>query len=209
MTPELLAVYDELVARASRPPHAERSRELRARFLDRCGRLEADHPAAATREAAAWEDAMVRGGLLLELAAGLSDPAERDVARALARSQRGVFVFEHVDHKLLGRDLWSRAEFVLAPRDAVGKDIAYAGVHDDSPPCQARVLATVEGAALLPGTVFHPAGARAAMELALNDARARGLETDRALDALLRMEHAFQTMSRGKVAYAYRAEAMR
>jgi hypothetical protein len=209
MTPELHAVYDELVARASRPPHAERSRELRALFLERCGRLDADHPAAAARETAAWEDAMVRGGLLLELAAGLDDAVERNIARTCSRSQRGVFVFERVDSQLLARDLWSRAEFVVAPRDAVGRDIASAGVHDDSPPCQARVLATIEGVALLPGTVFHPADARAAIEHALLDARRRGLETDRALDALLRMEHAWQTMSRGKVAYAYRPDAMR
>ncbi len=209
MTPELDAVYDELVARASRPPHAERSRELRSGFLERCGRLSADHPAAAARETAAWEDALVRGGLLLELTSELEDAGERAIARAFLRSQRGVFVFERVDSLLLARDLWSRAEFVVSARDGVGRDVASAGVHDDSPPCQARVLATAEGAALLPGTVFHPADARAAIEQALLDARRRKLDTDRVLDALLRMEHAWQTMSRVKVAYAYRADAMR
>jgi hypothetical protein len=209
MTPELDAVYAELLERASRPPHDELSRRLRERFLERCGRFEADHPAAAVRESAAWEDAMVRGGLLRVLAAELDDAGERSVAVALLRAQRGVFAFERVDGQLLALDLWSRAQFVVVARDGIGRDVASAGVHYDSPPCQARVVASAEGVVVLPGAIFHPADARAAIEAALADGRKRRLDTDQALDALLRMEHTWQTMSRVKVAYAYRADSMR
>ena len=209
MTPELDAVYAELLERASRPPHQENSRHLRERFLERCGRFEADHPAAAARESAAWEDAMVRGGLLRVLASELEDAAERAIAVALFHSQRGVFAFERVDGQLLAIDLWSRAQFIVVARDGIGRDVASAGVHYDSPPCQGRVLATAEGVVVLPGAIFHPADARNAIEGALADARKRQLDTDQALDALLRMEHAWQTMSRVKVAYAYRADSMR
>ena len=209
MTPELDAVYAELLERASRPPHDEQSRHLRERFLERCGRFEPDHPAAAVRESAAWEDALVRGGLLHVLASELEDAAERAVAVALLHSQRGVFAFERVDGQLLAIDLWSRAQFIVVARDGIGRDVASAGVHYDSPPCQARVLATAEGVVVLPGAIFHPADARTAIEGALADARKRQLDTDQALDALLRMEHAWQTMSRVKVAYAYRADSMR
>jgi len=55
MTPELEAVWQELLERATRPPFAERARLLREAFAARCGRLEPDHPAAALR------DAVVRG----------------------------------------------------------------------------------------------------------------------------------------------------
>jgi hypothetical protein len=209
MTPELDAVYAELLERGSRPPHDERSRRLRERFLERCGRFEPDHPAAAARESAAWEDAMVRGGLLGVLADELQDSAERAIAVALLHAQRGVFAFERVDGQLLALDLWSRAQFVVVPRDGIGRDVASAGVHYDSPPCQARVVATAEGVVVLPGAIFHPADARGAIEGALADARKRRLDTDQALDALLRMEHTWQTMSRVKVAYAYRADSMR
>jgi hypothetical protein len=209
MTPELDAVYAELLERASRPPHHDQSRRLRELFLERCGRFEPDHPAAAAREQAAWEDALVRGGLLSALASELEDPAERSIAVALLHSQRGVFVFERVDDQLLALDLWSRAQFVVVARDGIGRDVASAGVHYDSPPCQARVVASAEGVMVLPGAIFHPADARPAIERALADARKLKLATDQALDALLRMEHAWQTMSRVKVAYAYRADSMR
>jgi hypothetical protein len=209
MTPELEAVYAELLERASRPPHDELSRRLRERFLERCGRFEPDHPAAAARESAAWEDAMVRGGLLRVLADELDDAGERAIAVALLHAQRGVFAFERVDAQLLALDLWSRAQFVVVPRDGIGRDVALAGVHYDSPPCQARVVASAEGVVVLPGAIFHPADARTAIEGALADARKRRLDTDQALDALLRMEHTWQTMSRVKVAYAYRADSMR
>jgi hypothetical protein len=209
MTPELDAVYAELLERASRPPHDRASRSLRERFLERCGRFEPDHPAAAARDSAAWEDALVRGGLLHALAAELEDAAERAIAVALLHSQRGVFAFERLDDRLLAVDLWSRAQFIVVPRDGIGRDVATAGVHYDSPPCQARVVATAEGVAVLPGAIFHPADARGAIEGALADARKRRLDTDHALDALLRMEHTWQTMSRVKVAYAYRTNSMR
>jgi hypothetical protein len=204
VTPELDAVYAELLERASRAPHVERAQALRERFFERCGRFEADHPAAGSRDAAAWEDALVRGGLARLLGDDLSDPAEREVARSFARAQRGVFVFARESVDLVARDLWSGAQFLVLARDGVGRDVASAGLREDSPPCQARLLATPEGCALLPGHVFHPADARGALEELLRLALDAGLDADDVLDRCLYMEHTFQTMSRVKVAYAYR-----
>jgi hypothetical protein len=39
-------------------------------------------------------------------------------------------------------------------------------------------------------------------------ARARGLSADQVCDALLRMEHTFSTLSRVKIAFAYKLEAL-
>ena len=164
MTPVLSAVYEELVERAAQPPFAERSQSLRQAFLDRSGRYDPDHPEAGSRDAAGWEDALVRGGLAAELARGFDDAAERDIALALARAHRGIFVFEQLDDAIIALDLWSHAEFVVLPRDDVGRELSRGGLAADSPLCQARLLASPDGCAVLPGTVFHPADARSAIE---------------------------------------------
>jgi hypothetical protein len=46
------------------------------------------------------------------------------------------------------------------------------------------------------------------IEQTLRVARERSLERDVVLDALLRMEHAFRTLTRVKLAYAYRPAAL-
>lgn len=208
MTPVLSAVYDELVERAAREPFAERSQALRQAFFDRSGRYEPDHPSAGSRDAAGWEDALVRGGLALELSAGLDDVAERGIALALSRAHRGVFAFERVGQTVIAHDLWSRAQFLMLPRDDVSRELSRGGLTPDSPPCQARLLASPDGCAVLPGTVFHPADARPDIERVLSVARSGARDTDDVLDSLLRMEHTWRTLSRVKVGYAYRPEAL-
>jgi hypothetical protein len=208
VTPTLRAVYDELVERAAQPPFGEQARELRAAFLNRCGRLDPSDPAAEGREAAAWEDALVRGGLALRVGAGLEDPSERATAASLAHAHRGIYVFRELGQALIALDLWAGGEFVMLPRDDVGRELAAAGKRADSPLCQARLLATPDGCAVLPGTIFHPLEARAHLDATLSEARARQLETDAVLDAVLKMEHTWHTLSRVKPAYAYRVEAL-
>lgn len=203
MTPFLRAVYDELLERAAAPPFLERAQALREEFADRCGRFEPDHPAAGSRDGAAWEDLLTRGGLAGSIADAMEDPSEAELARDFLRAQRGVFRFSQAGGELIAHDLWSGSEFFLLPKDDIGRDIATASERVATPVCQGRVLASVEGCAMLPGTVFHPPDAADAIGKALGVARQRYLGTDDALDALLRMEHKFQTYTRVRVDLAY------
>jgi len=56
--------------------------------------------------------------------------------------------------------------------------------------------------------VFHPRDATPCIEPVLAAARARAMSTTETLDALLRMNRALRSLSRVKVAYAYRPEAL-
>ena len=208
VTPTLRAVYDELIERAAKPPFVDRAGAMRTEFLDRCGCMDSGEPEADYREAAAWEDVLVRGGLAKAIAENLDDPAEREVARSLSLAHRGLFEYFQLDGRLIARDLWSRAEFIVEPGDNIGREIAAADACADSPLCQARLVAGAEGCAMLPGAVFHPLEARAAVEDVLAAARKRQLPTDTVLDALLKMEHTWRTLSRVKVGYAYRPAAL-
>lgn len=208
MTPVVQAVYSELLERASRPPHAEQSQALRRAFAERCGAFDGNDPAADARESAAWEDALVRGGLARRLASELPDAAEREIALMLARTERGIYTFEQVSGCLIAKDLWSGAELLIAEHDHVGRELLQEELGDDSPLCQARVMGSATGCLLLPGTIFHPIDAKPPIVLLLETARRRQLSRDSVLDALLRMEQAFRTLSRVKVGFAYRADAL-
>jgi hypothetical protein len=74
----------------------------------------------------------------------------------------------------------------------------------------ARLVGSLEPplVALLPGAVFHPAEATAAIEPVLAAARATDLSSDDVLDALLRMERTLRSLARVKAAYAYRPDAL-
>ena len=208
MTPAHSAMYEELLARATRPPHAERAHAWRAAFLDRSGRFDPGHPLADVRDRAAWEDALVRGGLCRAIAAELEDPAERALCRSLETAHRGIFVSRALAGTELCRDLWSGAEFVLLARDDVVRELALTTERGGCPLWQARLVATPGGCVVLPGAVFHPVDALTPVEETLRVARERSLERDVVLDSLLRMEHAFRTLTRVKLAYAYRPAAL-
>jgi len=201
-------MYEELLARATRPPHAERAHAWRAAFLDRSGRFDPGHPLADVRDRAAWEDALVRGGLCRAIAAELEDPAERALCRSLETAHRGLFVSRTLAGTELCRDLWSGAEFVLLPKDDVVRELVATHARGSHPLWQARLIATAQGCVVLPGTVFHPVDALPEIERTLAAARERGLGRDQVLDALLLMEHTFRTLARVKVSYAYRPEAL-
>jgi hypothetical protein len=205
MIPSLQSVYEALLARAVSAPYVDLAADLRRAFEERCGGFDNDHPAREARDRAAWEDVLVRGGLAEKLAPELADPAQQDAALSLTRAQRGVFVFERLDGAVIAQDLWSGAEFVLAPDDDVAKSLPLESAGADSPVCQARLLGRLEGCIELPGTLYHPTDARPALKQVLQSARERGMTTDGALDAVLKMEHTFRTLSRVKVGYAYRA----
>ncbi|MBN1608872.1 MAG: hypothetical protein JW940_19755 [Polyangiaceae bacterium] len=206
VTPVLQDAYDALVTKAAQPPFAERAQELRRQFHERCGRYDSNHPQAELREIAAWEDALVRGGLAGVAGGSLEDPQQRKLARAFTSAVRGVFVFTVEAGHVIAQDLWSRAPLLVLDVDATGRALVPSDPATGTPPCQARLLPTLDGCTVLPGVVFHPADALTAIDHTLEVARERALDTDSVLDALLSMEHRWQTMSRVKVAYAYRAE---
>lgn len=205
MTPVLAAVYEELVDRAHLPPYAERANAMVRDFLGRTGILPADHPQSPFRLAAAWEDALCRGGLAASLATELEDPAERNLALLLTRNQRGVFRFETLGGRHFVHDLWSGSSFILLARDDIGR-----AIPDDNlgSLCIGRVVGASDGCAFLPGAVFQDPQASGAIESLIQAAAERDMDGDDLFDRLLRMDYTLRTMSRPRAAYAYRVEGL-
>jgi hypothetical protein len=205
VTPVLSAVYDEMLAWASAPPLAHAANQWVRAFLDRTGRFPQEDPVAATRLTVAWEDALCRGGLARRLLTGFSDPAERQLGQMVAVAHRGVFSFDRVGVHCLLHDLVSGAAFVLVAGDTIAR-----GVVDDNlgALCQARIVGAPDGCSMLPGVVFHQADATSCIEQVVQHAREQGMTADALCDALLHMEFALRTMSRGRPALAYRPEAL-
>lgn len=208
MTPALESAYDALLTRANEPPFGDLARNLKKEFGARCGSYERDHPGFQGREAAAWDDALVHGGLARAIAAEHGDLGLGQLARAVELAHGGVFLFEPGDFGVLAHDLWSGARFVLAPADDLVRSLPAAQLGHESPLCQGHLIGTADGCVLLPGASFHPPDARAAVLGVLRVARERHLGRRQTLDALLRMEHTFRTLSRIKIAFAYRPEAL-
>jgi hypothetical protein len=196
--------YDAVLARGADPSHASRVATLRAAFEERTGAFRPEDPWFEARSRAFWDDAVTRGGFTREVAVELDEGA-RDWVPAFARAHRGLFVVRGGSRDLpVLRDLWGGAEFVVHAIDAAMSDALAAAAA----PFDARLVGRDEPArvALLPGAVFHPADAAAPITEVLAAARARGLGTHDALDALLRMERGLRASSRVKAAYAYRAK---
>jgi hypothetical protein len=209
VTPALSAVYDELLERASAPPLGERADALRKAFFTRTqGSVAAQSPVPEVRIKASWDDALTTGGLAATLGGDLEDPAERALARAISRAHRSLFRLV-LDHgKRLAEDLLSGASFLILPRDDMGR-AAFGGEEEGEDPLfEARIVAASDGCATLPGIVFHPADATPHVYAIVAAARARGMSPGSICDALLRMEHTFTTLSRVKIAFAYRLEAL-
>ena len=126
------------------------------------------------------------------------------MADILGRAQRGVFRVAHEGAHRLVFDAWGGGAFLLLARD----EIARADGSADASLFVGRVVAGTDGCAVLPGIVWLPAEATALLAPIFAAARARGLAIDAVADALLRMDHTRQTMSRVKVAYAFREAAL-
>lgn len=208
MTPALSAVYDELLARASAPGLRDRATALRSAFLKRTS---SSTPAGLTepedRERAAWDDALTSGGLAAELADGLDDPSERALARVLSRAHRAVFRMSRLGSHRAAHDILSGASFLVLPRDDIGREVL-ASEGDDEVLFEARVVAASDGAAMLPGVIFHPPDATSLIYEILTVGKQRGLLRDELCDALLRMQHTFRHLARVKINYAYKVEAL-
>ncbi len=207
MTPALTAVYDELLARASAPPHAERALRLRDAFLLRTSSSSRTAAEPDDRFRAAWDDALTAGGLAADLADGFDDPSERALARVLSRAHRGIFRMSLLDGQRIAEDALSGAEFLVLARDDIGREVLALG-GEDSPLFEARIVAATDGCAMLPGILFHPPDATPLIGELIRAGRERGLSKDEICDALLRMQHTFRNFSRVKIGYAYKLEAL-
>jgi hypothetical protein len=184
------------------PERAPRVAELRRVFESLTGAFVPEDPWFEERSRAFWCDTVTRGRFGREVEQELT-VAERGWLAPLERAHRGLFRTE-------GRvlvDVWSGAELMptLVPDDSRAELDAAAGQLFD-----ARLVAASDPivVALLPGAVFHPRHATAAIESVLGAAREASLSTTETLNALLRMERTLRAFSRVKAAYAYRADAL-
>jgi len=204
---------------------------MRAAFEARTGAFSPEDPWFEERSRAFWSDAVTRGRFGREVEEELT-PDDRHWLGPLERAHRGLFYRGHRGRA--GRaqgagvrprgegevltDVWSGAEMLVTTMDDASRaelDAAAGQLLD------ARVVGGMcenerEGEredepieiALLPGAIFHPHDATAAIEQVVEVARGRDLSTHETLDALLRMERSLRALSRVKATYAYRPEAL-
>jgi hypothetical protein len=201
----VLEALFRIVELGGAPEHAARVAELRAHFEERTGAYAPDDPWFEERSRAFWCDAVTYGRFGRAVGAHLGE-AERAWLGPLERAHRGLFCAERGSDVLV--DVWSGAELVVTAALDDGsraEQSAGAGQLFD-----ARVVAAEDPyvVALLPGAVFHPRDATAAITSVVAAARARAMATGETLDALLRMERTLRSLSRVKAAYAYRADAL-
>lgn len=198
-------VYDRIVAMAGTPRFAARVAEMRRAFEARTGAFGAQDRWFESRSRAFWDDALTRQGFAREVGAEL--PAEATPwVDAFARAHRGIFSATEREGLWVLEDRWSGVELVVDAADESSREALHAasGLFD------ARVVAIDEPltVAMLPGAVFHAEEASSSIEGVLEAARALGRPTDDVLDALLRMDRSFQSLSRVKAAYAYRPQSL-
>ena len=212
-----LDVYERTVLLGGTPAHAARVATMRRAFEARTGAFGHEDPFFEARSRAFWDDAVTRLGFAREVVSELP-AAAAPVLDAFARAHRGIFRATEAPaepasapstsagHWIL-RDAWSGAELLVDAADDGSREAlhAAAGLFD------ARVVATSDPVtvAILPGALFHPEDATDAIEAVLAAARGKTLATDDVLDALLRMERSFRSLSRVKAGYAYRPDALR
>jgi hypothetical protein len=213
---KLVLAYDGIVALGDAGALGAEAARMREDFQRRTGAYGPEDPWFESRARAFWDDALVSRGfadLALEHvhAHGTDelDETTRAVARLLRRAHRGFFhVEELAAHASSSRsrarllDLWSGAELYVQPIDEAQ---AIALEHAEGA-MDGRVAASPGGAELwlLPGAYHHTADALEPAIDVLVAAQERGMTTEAALDALLRMDLVFRSSSRVKAGFAYR-----
>ena len=188
-------------------PRARALREgARATFEARTGSYRPEDPWFEARSRAFLDDALTRKDVLDGLAPELPEEA-RAWLPSFARAHRGLFSVEEDDGDvLLVRDIYSGVELYVTDLDestAIALDAAR-GLFD------ARLVGAADPTCVgaLPGPVFHAEESTPHIEEVVKAAKAMGLSAGDALDALLRMEHKYRSLSRMKPAYAYKKEAL-
>ncbi len=204
----LFETYDALLAMGADSHHAARREEMRRAFEARTGAFGPDDPWFEARSRAFWDDALTTQGFAREAARAL---AEELVPWGLAfgRAHRGLFE-RFVDRavavpsgSVLLRDVYTGAELMVEIDSAIADALRVAsGLMD------ARVVGHDGRVGMLSGVLFHQAEATPPIKGVIARAKERGMEVGPALDALMRMELRLRSLSRVKVAYAYRPEML-
>ena len=203
---DVALAYESIVALGDSGTLGPQAAAMRKEFQRRTGAYGAEDAWFETRSRAFWDDALATQGFAALAAAQLS-PGVQALAACIGQAHRGFFLVEEVDDGAsLLVDVWSGAELLVRHLDETQRlTFEHAeGAMD------ARVTRGIagEGLFVLPGAYHHPADALEPAIDVLVAARERGLTTDRALDALLRMELVLRTSSRVKAAFAYRVESL-
>jgi hypothetical protein len=208
----VLATVSRVIELGGREPQAARVATMRSAFEARTGAFSPEDPWFEERSRAFWVDAATRGRFGHEVAQDLREE-ERLLLAPIERAHRGLFRVEVRVARRILVDVWSGAE--LAPTQMDEESLAELEASEGQL-FDARIVGTSAAVApfapfavtLLPGALFHPRQATAAIEPVLKAARAAALPTHEVLDALLRMERTLRALSRVKAAYAYRVEAL-
>ena len=179
---------------------------MRSEFQRRTGAFGPEDPWFESRARAFWDDALTTQGFA-GLAADRLDQDARAMSALLERSHRGFFVVEEVDDRgACLVDVWSGAELLVRHLDETQ---ALTLEHAEGA-MDARVTAGPAGSDLflLPGAYHHAADALEPALDVLVAAQERGMSTQHALDALMRMDLVFRSSSRVKAGFAYRVESL-
>lgn len=188
-----------------RPERSPDCAWLRSAFEKRTGSFKGEDPWFDARTRAFLDDALTDAAVLADV--GKKLPAAAGPAlKALGRAHRGFFVVKDEGDPLVVSDVWSGARFYV---DDAEQGLLLS-LRNAKNLFDGRLAADPESGriAMLPGALFHPESATEPALEVVAEARARGMSTKDALDALLRMEHAFCNLSRVKPSYAYRKEAL-
>lgn len=208
---DFLSLYDRLVSLGGSDAHAARRRELRDRFQARTGPYGADDPWFEARSRAFWDDALTSGGLALELAAEVGEGGDA-LAHRFGTAHRGLFSCASLSGaRALLVDARTDIELeVTLVDDSLRPTLMHSAGNEPQSYFDGRVVASDDPfvVALLPGALFHPPDASDAIDRVLDAAEERAMSGDEVLDALMRMELRFRSMSRMKAAFSYRPEAL-
>jgi hypothetical protein len=199
-------VYEGIVGLGDSGELGVQAARMRAEFQRRTGTYGPEDPWFEARARAFWDDAIASQGFGVLAAAQLDERAQA-LAACMARAHRGFFVVEDVDDNAATLvDVWSGAELLVRHLD----ETQTLTLEHAEGPMDGRVTASPSGPDLwlLPGAYHHPADALDPAVEVLTAARDRGMSTQQALDALLRMELVFRSSSRVKAGFAYRASQL-
>lgn len=198
---DVIASYEAIVSLGDQGDLGAHAARMRHDFQRRTGAYGPEDAWFESRARAFWDDALATQGFA-KLAAPEVGRAAEALAGALARAHRGFFVVEDVDDGgAVLLDVWSGAELIVRRID----DTQRLSLEHAEGAMDARVAAMPGGELwLLPGAYHHPADALEPATDVLIAARERGMKTQDALDALMRMELVFRSSSRVKAGFAYR-----
>lgn len=180
MTPSLAAVYDDLVAEASR--HEEVVAEIRASF-QRLGSFAPNDAWFEERSAALWDRVLIALGV-----------------QQVSHAQRGLFEVHPAARTVDLICVVRGAAFRLAESDDAARAMCRGG---EGGWIDGHVVPTTEGVALLPGYLVHVPEATEPMRALIT----QDLPFDELLDGLLVMRHRLASLSRMKAKQVYRLTA--